>query len=139
MLKKTCFVVCCGLAAIVASPASSENFNISQFIGIDRDADNMISKTEAMAYRQRYFDTLDANEDGKVTFEEYVKANNLRSNTANPDSKVPVPQNFKNADANGDTALSIDEFQMVGAKKFAILDKNNDGMVSKAEFVKPGL
>lgn len=139
MLKQSCFLAFCGLAVIFASPASSQTFNAAQFIGIDRDADNMISKAEAVAYRLRYFSTLDENQNGKVEFEEYVVANKLRSSTANTGAPVPVPDAYKEVDADKDTVLTTAEFQAVGDKRFTMLDTNKDGKISQAEFVKPGL
>ena len=139
MKTKLLFVAVCGLAGIIASPALSQTYNSAQFIGIDRDADNMISKAEAIAYRVRYFSTLDENQNGKVEFEEYVVANKLRSSTANTGAPVPVPDGYKEVDTDGDTVLTIGEFQAVGNKRFPLLDANKDGKISKEEFVKPGL
>jgi len=122
-----------------AATASALTFNSSQFIGIDRDADNMISIAEAESYRTRYFATLDMNNNGMVEFEEYVKSNNLRNSASNPNDPVRIPDEYKDADANGDTILTADEFEAQGQRRFEMLDKDNDGMVSREEFVAPGL
>ncbi len=129
-LLTTAFAVAASSAAFAFTPA--------QFIGIDQNADNQISKEEAMAYRTRLFTGLDANGNGTVEFEEYVKAKNLRSAT-NPNLKVEVPEEYKEADANSDTMLSMDEFSAQGQARFKALDKDANGYISKEEFVAPGL
>ncbi len=117
----------------------AQSFNSAQFIGIDRDADNIVSKSEAANFRQRYFSTLDIDGDGQVTFDEYVEANRLKGASTNPDYKVPVPEDFSQTDTNKDKTLSADEFAAEGVRRFELLDKNQDGVVSRDEFVSPGL
>lgn len=119
--------------------ASALTFNPAQFIGIDRDVDNRISADEANNYRLRYFKALDQNGDGSVEFEEYVQANKLRSPVQEKDAKVDMPDEYKMADANSDTVLTLEEFLEDGRKKFKVLDKDGDGYVSRDEFVAPGL
>ena len=125
-------------AFAVATTSAAFAFTPAQFIGIDQNADNQISREEAMAYRTRLFTGLDANGNGTVEFEEYVKAKNLRSAT-NPNLKVEVPEDYKEADANSDTILTMVEFSAQGKARFQALDKDNDGYVSQKEFVAPGL
>lgn len=122
---------------LFASTASA--FTPSQFIGIDRNADSQVSKEEARDYRTRYFSTLDENGNGTVEFEEYVKAKNLRSATANPNAEVKVTDEYKEADANSDTILTIEEFLAAGTMRFDLLDTDKNGYISQAEFVAPGL
>jgi Ca2+-binding EF-hand superfamily protein len=124
-------------AVMVASTAWA--FMPSQFIGIDRNADNMVSREEARDYRQRYFDSLDENSDGIVEFEEYVKAKNLRSAVANTGAEVKVTEEYAEADQNSDTKLTPEEFFAVGDKRFNLLDTDKDGFVSQKEFISPGL
>ncbi|WP_025898186.1 EF-hand domain-containing protein [Sneathiella glossodoripedis] len=123
----------------VSATSAAWGFMPSQFIGIDRNADNMVSREEAHDYRQRYFYSLDGNSDGLVEFEEYVQAKNLRSAVANPGAKVKVTDEYAEADKNGDTKLTPEEFFTVGEKRFNQLDVNKDGFVSQKEFVAPGL
>jgi len=130
-LLSTAFAIATSSAALAFTPA--------QFIGIDQNADNQISHEEAMAFRARLFSGLDANGDGTVEFEEYVTAKKLRSNTANPGAAVAVPDEYKEADTNSDTQLSMDEFNAQGQARFKALDKDGDGFVSQKEFVAPGL
>jgi len=139
MIQKL-FITSAAVAILFSTAtASALTFNSAQFIGIDRDADNMISIAEAENYRIRYFSTLDMNNDGQVEFEEYVKTNKLRNATANPSDPVRIPDEYKDADTNGDTILSAEEFAAQGQRRFELLDKDKDGMVSREEFVAPGL
>ncbi|MEH6475855.1 MAG: hypothetical protein V7727_09200 [Sneathiella sp.] len=127
------------IATLTANTSTALTFNSAQFLGIDRDANNEISSQEAASFRARYFALLDQNSNGTVEFEEYVKANNLRSSTAVEDSPVPVTDEYREADGNADTILTLQEFQDVGAKRFKMLDKDKNGIISRAEFVSPGL
>ncbi len=111
----------------------------SRFLGIDRNADNMISMEEAADYRTRLFKEYDLNSDGKVEYEEYVQAESLRPATAAANSEVPVPDEYRQMDSDGDTVVTLEEAKAAGVLRFKALDKNADKMVSKDEFVKPGL
>ncbi len=125
------------LTVTISNPAFS--YEESRFLGIDRDADGAISKAETEAYRERLFKEYDLNSDGKVEYEEYVQAENLRSVTAPAYSEVPVPDEYREMDTNGDTIVTLEEIKAAGISRFNTLDKNSDGKVSKEEFVKPGL
>ncbi|MZR29203.1 EF-hand domain-containing protein [Sneathiella litorea] len=125
------------LTVTISNPAFS--YEESRFLGIDRDADGAISKAETEAYRERLFKEYDLNSDGKVEYEEYVQAENLRSVTAPSYSEVPVPDEYREMDTNGDTIVTLEEIKAAGISRFNTLDKNMDGKVSKEEFVKPGL
>ncbi len=133
----TCFGCCLALA--LAAPVQAKSFNKAKFLGIDRNADNQVSPEEAAIYRERYFSTVDLNGDGSVAFEEYVQANQLRDATAEKNSPVKVPDDYKAADVNQDTVLSREEFMEAGKAAFVALDKDKDGFVSREEFVAPGL
>jgi Ca2+-binding EF-hand superfamily protein len=117
----------------------SQAYEESRFLGIDRNADNMISMEEATAYRERLVKEYDLNGDGKVEYEEYVQAENLRPSTDPDNSEIPVPDEYKEMDSDGDTIVTLEEAKAAGALRFKALDKNADGMVSKEEFVSPGL
>lgn len=87
-------------------------------------------KTEAQAEAEapqaprggRFLDRADANQDGKVTYEE------LKAVVPN------MPEDrFKKMDRNGDGALSPEEFPARGAR-LAQADTNGDKKISKEEF-----
>jgi len=125
------------LTVAAAHPALS--YEESRFLGIDRNADGSISIVETEAYRERLFKEYDLNSDGKVEYEEYVQAEGLRSVTAPAHSEVPVPDEYREMDANGDTIVTLDEIKAAGVSRFNKLDKNADGKITKEEFVSPGL
>ncbi|OUR77743.1 hypothetical protein A9Q83_09495 [Alphaproteobacteria bacterium 46_93_T64] len=124
---------------LISSNVSASTFNSSQFLGIDRDASNEIDEKEAVSFRKRYFSGLDLDGNGTVEFEEYVKANKLRSSVSAADAPVPVTDEYKEADKNADTILTLDEFLAIGSKRFQLLDKDKNGSISREEFVSPGL
>lgn len=125
------------LTMAISLPALS--YEESRFLGMDRDADGAISQAETEAYRERLFKEYDLNSDGKVEYEEYVQAESLRSVTVPAHSEVPVPDEYKEMDTNGDTIVTLEEIKAAGVMRFNKLDKNADGKVSKDEFVSPGL
>jgi Ca2+-binding EF-hand superfamily protein len=124
---------------ISVSVFAGATFNSSQFLGIDRNADNQVSAIEAEAYRIRYFTTLDLNGDGRVEFDEYVEAHKLKSNSSNTNASVPPTAEYKEADVNKDRELSLNELLAVGKARFAQLDTDKNGLISQKEFVAPGL
>ncbi|MFC4272270.1 hypothetical protein GQF03_14080 [Sneathiella chungangensis] len=136
-ILNTSFLAGVGFAVFFANPVSA--YEESRFLGIDRDADGVISQAETEAYRERLFKEYDLNSDGRVEYEEYVQAENLRPVTAPAHSEVPVPDEYREMDSDGDTIVTLDEIKAAGVKRFKMLDKNNDGKVSKEEFVSPGL
>lgn len=126
-------------AVTIAAAHPALSYEESRFLGIDRDADGSISLAETEAYRERLFKEYDLNSDGKVEYEEYVQAEGLRSVTAPAHSEVPVPDEYREMDADGDTVVTLEEIKAAGVSRFNTLDKNSDGKVSKEEFVSPGL
>lgn len=123
----------------IAASHPAHSYEESRFLGMDRDADGTISMAETEAYRTRLFKEYDLNSDGKVEYEEYVQAENLRSVTAPANSEVPVPDEYKEMDVNQDTIITLDEIKAAGVARFNNLDKNADGKIAKEEFVSPGL
>ncbi|WP_334128104.1 EF-hand domain-containing protein [Sneathiella sp.] len=138
-MKKIIMMLLAGSGLMLAASQPAHSFAEGRFLGIDRDADNLISMEELVAYRERLFKEYDQNGDGQVEFEEYVQARQLRSVTAPPYSKVEVPDEYREMDANGDTILTLEEVTAVGVTRFEKLDTNGDGKISKDEFVSPGL
>ena len=128
-----------GAAFTLTATNSALSYEESRFLGIDRDADGAISQEETEMYRERLFKEYDLNSDGKVEYEEYVQAESLRPVTAPAHSEVPVPDEYREMDSNGDTVVTLEEIKAAGVARFKALDKNADGRVSKEEFVSPGL
>ena len=94
----------------------------------------MFAATDAFAFcskgnsnhsdkKQCSMDKLDANRDGKVTFEEFKSAHDER-----------MQQRFSRMDVNGDGVITEEDRQQRGARFFDTADTNKDGQLSKEEF-----
>ncbi|PHQ68581.1 MAG: hypothetical protein COB93_10330 [Sneathiella sp.] len=127
------------IVAVIGFSSAAFSYEESRFLGIDSNADNMISADEVDAYRTRLFSAYDLNGDGKVEYEEYVQAENLRPSTATANSDVPIPDEYREMDTDGDTVVTLEEIKAAGALRLKALDKDRDGLISKDEFVSPGL
>jgi len=76
----------------------------------------------------KYVEKMDANKDGKVSFEEFKAAR-----------QAHAKKKFEHLDSNGDGFISKDDkrskHKKRAAKFFDIADSNHDGMLSKEEFI----
>jgi Ca2+-binding EF-hand superfamily protein len=121
-----------------------------QFRQADKDGDGSLSKPEAEAGMPRLakdFDAIDANKDGKITQEElraygakrhaHMKERGAQSGQRDPDaSKARFSERFKQADADGDGALSKAEAEKSMprlAQHFDEIDSNHDGKITQDE------
>lgn len=102
----------------------------------DTDGDGRVSRAEATAASnersQDWFDKVDLNKDGYVTQEELKQVRETRHSHM----KARMEERFKEADANGDDQLSLDEAQAKMpklAERFSTLDADKNGMLSKDE------
>ena len=131
-----------GLLATVGvgwqSPATANDIAVAQFLGIDRNGDNVISVDEANAYRHRLFKTLDLNGDHKITSDEWIEAAKVRAGTV-PEGGPELPEQFRAADENRDGILTAVEFWALGPVRFMRLDTNSDLVISKDEYRHNGL
>jgi hypothetical protein len=107
----------------------------------DTDGDGRVSRAEAEAASSKksteWFDKLDTDKDGYVTREEISQAKATRR----ADMKARFDERFKEADANNDGQLSLDEVQARMprlADRFTALDKDKNGMLSKEEMASGG-
>ena len=94
----------------------------------------MFAATDAFAFcskgnsnyagkKQCSMDKMDANKDGKVTFDEFKAAHDER-----------MQQRFSRMDADGDGVITEEDRQQRGARFFDAADTNKDGQLSKEEF-----
>lgn len=110
----------------------------SFFKSIDKDGDKAISKEEAGEHWER-LSRLDANDDGKVTFEEIAAGRpggGEGSGRPGPgkDGEPGEPgEIFKRLDKNGDGSLSKDEVPEQSWERLSKFDKDSDGVVTKEE------
>lgn len=107
----------------------------------DKDGDGRVSRAEADAAAaertNEWFTRLDLDKDGYVTQEETRKAReNLRG-----EMQERFDEHFNAADGNSDGQLSLDEVQANMprlADRFATLDKDKNGLLSKDEMKRAG-
>jgi hypothetical protein len=102
----------------------------------DTDGDGRVSRAEAEAAGSKrssdWFDKLDLNKDGYITQEETRQAKETRRS----EMKARFDERFKEADANNDGQLSLDEVQARMprmADRFSAIDKDKNGMLSREE------
>ena len=118
-----------------------------RFRQADKDGDGTLSKAEAEAGMPRLtkdFDAIDANKDGKLTQEElraygvkrhaqWKERGGLAGHRDAQASKLRFAERFKQADADGDGALSKAEAEKSMpriAKHFDEIDANHDGKIT---------
>jgi Ca2+-binding EF-hand superfamily protein len=121
-----------------------------QFRQADKDGDGALSKAEAEAGMPRlakHFDAIDANNDGKITQDElsaYAAKRNAQwkeraalGGHRDPQAlKARFAERFKQADADGDGALSRAEAEKSMpriVKHFDQIDANHDGKITLDE------
>ncbi len=102
----------------------------------DTDGDGRVSRAEAEAAGSKrstdWFDKLDLNKDGYVTQDETRQAKEARRG----EMKARFDERFKEADANNDGQLSLDEVQAKMprmADRFSAIDTDKNGMLSREE------
>lgn len=102
----------------------------------DTDHDGRVSRAEydaaASQRRSDWFDKLDLDKDGYISQDEMQKARETRRSNM----RGHMDGKFKEADANGDGQLSLDEVQAKMprlADHFGDLDKDKNGLLTKEE------
>ena len=147
-MKTTLFTFTLGLTALLAGAAMAGDSPRSDAphdtMRADKDGDGRVSRAEATAAGAErsgeWFDKLDQNKDGYVTQDELKQAHQTRREMRG-DMKEKMDQRFKDADANSDGQLSLDEVQSKMprlAERFNALDVDKNGLLSKEEIGKGG-
>jgi hypothetical protein len=128
------FSLCCASAALAAP---GDHFIESW----DLNGDMAVSADEARERRADVFASFDANEDGFIDAEEYKTFDEARANdqagnepagrgALNPANGMRLEAN----DTDGDGKVSEAEFLDNAAGWIADIDRNGDGVVTRADF-----
>ena len=138
-MKITLSTCALGLAALLAATAFAGDASRDE-MRADKDGDGRVSRDEAQsAGAERsgeWFDKLDLNKDGYLTSEETKQARESRREHMRGEMREKMEQRFKEADANSDGQLSLDEVQAKMprmAERFSQIDADKNGMLSKDE------
>jgi Ca2+-binding EF-hand superfamily protein len=130
------------LAALLAGTAMAGDQPRSDAPGMraDTDGDGRVSRAEASAAASQrtgdWFDKADLDKDGYVTAEELKQGRETRREHRREEMKAHMDARFKEADANGDGLLSLDEAQAKMpklAERFGALDTDKNGLLSRDE------
>jgi Ca2+-binding EF-hand superfamily protein len=131
-----------GLAALLAGTAFAGDppkSDAPHGMQADKDGDGRVSRAEATSSGAErsgeWFDKLDLNKDGYLTQDELKQARETRHGS-HGDMKEKMEARFKEADANADGQLSLDEVQAKMprlAERFTTLDTDKNGLLSKDE------
>lgn len=121
------------------------------FLAIAGAATGIAQAQERDGQRGQRFERLDADQSGDVTFEEFAAAmnNRLGKADANGDGKMTVEEVaaeiermraerqarriIERFDVDGDGALTAAEIESRQKKRFALLDRNDDGKIAREE------
>ncbi|KPU84486.1 hypothetical protein JI58_03560 [Marinosulfonomonas sp. PRT-SC04] len=113
----------------------------------DENADGQVTLAEATTKRGEIFFTFDEDDDGVLSASDYVIFNEARDNDhatleasgqrqgrgRGPDHENQgMTMEFN--DINGDGQVSRDEFMARTDQWFAMMDRNSDGIINRADF-----
>lgn len=124
----------------------------AKFAAAGNASANPEAQQKRAAFKQKYFDRIDANHDGVITQDEYIAAATAHFNKvdANGSGEITAQQiassprmvkreqrfaarEVKHMDTNGDGTVSQDEYINAAKARFAKLDKNGDGFIDASE------
>ncbi|HTL71316.1 MAG TPA: hypothetical protein VL404_08510 [Candidatus Eisenbacteria bacterium] len=120
--------------------------DFTEFNGADPNRNGVVEHDEWVETgRGDYFAAMDADRDGNLTAEEYLRSTNpAASNPRSYEGAYPAQglnfgyrrgQNrFRGIDRNQDGILSRDEWPAADAAYYDSLDRNRDGVVTRNEF-----
>jgi Ca2+-binding EF-hand superfamily protein len=120
----------------------------------DPDLDGVVSSREATKYYETRFGLLDEDRDGSIKGSEFLRAAVVRSLHGSDGFSQPRPLAFESVDVDGNGMLTPEEFLRadvlrrtfaaaggIDARRqalFARVDSNQDGGLSREEFIEAG-
>lgn len=115
----------------------------ARFAKLDRNSDGVLTQEEMKAamsagreeMRAKMTAALDKNGDGQVSEDERAAAREGRGDRRPRDGGRggPGPDGLKRADADGDSRISLTEFQSMGLTLFTRVDADNNAVVTISE------
>lgn len=119
------------ILAALSSPALAQAETVYLLERLDSDGDNIVSRNEVVAARERLFDRLDLNGDGSVDGDEIEALREGIMNRATA-AQARLGNLAFRVDSDSDGAISREEFQGRNIL-FQLTDRDADGRLSADE------
>ncbi len=107
----------------------------------DANKDGKVTKDEFLAGVRQRFAEMDLNNDGRITDEDLppmMRGRNVLAGGSATGSMghrgMPMLRMLQGADANKDGVITLDEVLAAAETRFAVLDRNKDSVIDKADF-----
>lgn len=125
------FATLCGAPALAQQPETDAQSAERYFERLDQKKQGFFTLADIQRIEGKTFKRVDENKDGQLTLSEY--------NFGIPDERQDVidrfTKRFRMADADTNGRVTMDEYMQFCANVVAAADTNQDGMVTKEEFI----